>query len=52
VNRPVARLLSVVPPGTHLVIGGTLTLGAASYIQIAAANHALSGDPRSRRCGP
>jgi O-antigen/teichoic acid export membrane protein len=47
VNRPVARLLSVVPPGTHLVIGGTLTLGAASYIQIAAANHALSGDPRA-----
>lgn len=46
-NRAVARLLGVVPPGTHLVIGGTLTLGVASYIQIAAANHALTGDPRA-----
>ncbi|MFC1409143.1 hypothetical protein ACEZCY_11410 [Streptacidiphilus sp. N1-12] len=46
-NKKIARVLSVVPPGTHLVIGGTLVLGAASYIQIAAANHALTGDSRA-----
>ena len=46
-NKKIARVLSVVPPGTHLIIGGTLVLGAASYIQIAAANHALTGDPRA-----
>ncbi|MEZ0065494.1 O-antigen/teichoic acid export membrane protein [Streptacidiphilus sp. MAP12-20] len=44
---PLAKLMRVIPPGTHLVIGGTVVLGAASYIQIAAAGHALSSDPRA-----
>ncbi|MEZ0092069.1 lipopolysaccharide biosynthesis protein [Streptacidiphilus sp. EB129] len=45
-TNPLAKLLRVIPPGTHLVIGGTMILGAASYIQISVAGHALSGDPQ------
>ena len=45
-SNPLAKLMKVIPPGTHLVIGGTAILGAASYIQIAVAGHALSGDPK------
>ncbi|MFD0330117.1 hypothetical protein ACFQZC_22700 [Streptacidiphilus monticola] len=44
---PLAKALRFIPPGTHLVIGGTLVLGAASYIQIAVAGHALSSDARA-----
>jgi O-antigen/teichoic acid export membrane protein len=44
---PLAKLLAVIPPGTHLVIGGTLVLGAASYIQIAVSGHALGDGPRA-----
>jgi O-antigen/teichoic acid export membrane protein len=47
VKTALHRLLKVIPPGTHLIIGGTVTLGAASYIQIAAANHALVGPPQA-----
>jgi O-antigen/teichoic acid export membrane protein len=45
-TNPLARLLKVIPPGTHLVIGGTVTLGIASYAQISIAGHALTGDPQ------
>ncbi|MEY9962291.1 O-antigen/teichoic acid export membrane protein [Streptacidiphilus sp. MAP12-16] len=45
-SNPLAKLLKVIPPGTHLVIGGTMILGAASYIQISIAGHALTGDPQ------
>jgi O-antigen/teichoic acid export membrane protein len=46
-DGPLAKLMRVIPPGTHLVIGGTVVLGAASYIQIAIAGHALSTYPRA-----
>ncbi len=45
-SNPLVRALKLVPAGTHLVIGGTVTLGLASYIQISIAGHALSGDPQ------
>ncbi|MEY9845722.1 lipopolysaccharide biosynthesis protein [Streptacidiphilus sp. MAP5-3] len=46
-SGPFARILSVIPPGTHLVIGGTLILGLASYAQIAINGHALGPVPRA-----
>jgi O-antigen/teichoic acid export membrane protein len=46
-NKPLARVLKAVPPGTHLVIGGTITLGLASYIQIAVAGYGLDGSARA-----
>ena len=46
-SNPLAKLLRLVPAGTHLVIGGTVVLGLASYIQIAVAGHALAGAPRA-----
>ena len=46
-KKLLAKLLSVIPPGTHLVIGGTITLGLASYIQIAVAGYGLDGDARA-----
>ncbi len=46
-TNPLAKLLRVIPAGTHLVIGGTMVLGAASYIQISIAGHALATGPRA-----
>jgi len=43
----VRRILSVIPPGTHLVIGGTITLGFASYVQISVAGFGLGGTDRA-----
>lgn len=40
------KLAKAVPPGTHLLLIGTLILGAASYAQISIAGHALSGSPK------
>jgi O-antigen/teichoic acid export membrane protein len=45
-SNPLVRLFRMIPPGTHLVIGGTVTLGVASYAQISIAGHALTGDPQ------
>ncbi|WP_329564861.1 lipopolysaccharide biosynthesis protein [Kitasatospora sp. NBC_01266] len=45
-SNPLAKLLKVIPPGTHLVIGGTMILGAASYIQTSITGHAFTGDPK------
>ncbi len=46
-SNPLSKLLRLVPAGTHLVIGGTVILGLASYIQIAVAGHALASGPRA-----
>ena len=35
------KVLQAIPAGTELVVGGTVVLGAASYIQIAAAGYML-----------
>ncbi|MGF1426346.1 lipopolysaccharide biosynthesis protein [Kitasatospora sp. LaBMicrA B282] len=40
--NPIAKLLKALPPGTQLVAGGTVVLGAASYLHLAAAGHSLS----------
>lgn len=45
-SNPLAKLLKVIPPGTHLVIGGTMILGAASYVQTSITGHAFTGDPK------
>ncbi len=41
-RSPLAKLLSALPPGTQLVIGGTVLLGAASYVHLMAAGYTLS----------
>ncbi|WP_449482713.1 lipopolysaccharide biosynthesis protein [Streptomyces avidinii] len=41
-RSPLARMLKSLPPGTQLVIGGTIVIGAASYIHLMAAGHSLS----------
>lgn len=41
-RSPLARMLTSLPPGTQLVIGGTIVIGAASYIHLMAAGHSLS----------
>ncbi|WP_051813150.1 lipopolysaccharide biosynthesis protein [Kitasatospora sp. MBT63] len=41
---PLAKLLNTLPPGTQLVVGGTVVLGAASYIHLMAAGHGLATD--------
>ncbi|GAA2786179.1 hypothetical protein GCM10010441_08980 [Kitasatospora paracochleata] len=43
-RSPLAALLNSLPPGTTLVIGGTVVLGAASYIHLMAAGHSLGTD--------
>ncbi|WP_354641037.1 lipopolysaccharide biosynthesis protein [Kitasatospora camelliae] len=43
-RSPLARLLATLPPGTTSVIGGTVVLGAASYIHLMAAGHGLTTD--------
>ncbi|MEE1784434.1 hypothetical protein PUR71_16215 [Streptomyces sp. SP17BM10] len=40
-TNPVARLLGALPPGVRLVAGGTVVLGASSYIFLALAGHGL-----------
>ncbi|MCX4691821.1 lipopolysaccharide biosynthesis protein [Streptomyces sp. NBC_01408] len=40
-RSPLARLSDTLPPGTLLVIGGTVVLGAASYVHLMAAGHSL-----------
>ncbi|MFD3698591.1 lipopolysaccharide biosynthesis protein [Streptomyces sp. NPDC058646] len=40
-RSPLARLSNTLPPGTLLVIGGTVVLGAASYVHLMAAGHSL-----------
>ncbi|GAB7182559.1 hypothetical protein ATKI12_2390 [Kitasatospora sp. Ki12] len=40
-RSPLTKLLSALPPGTQLVIGGTVLLGAASYIHLMAAGYTL-----------
>jgi O-antigen/teichoic acid export membrane protein len=41
-RSPLTKVLSALPPGTQLVIGGTVLLGAASYIHLMAAGYSLS----------
>lgn len=43
-RSPLAKLLSALPPGTQSVIGGTVLLGAASYVHLMAAGHSLRPD--------
>lgn len=43
-RSPLARLSDTLPPGTLLVIGGTVVLGAASYVHLMAAGHSLDTD--------
>uniref|UniRef100_A0AAU2JQB6 Polysaccharide biosynthesis protein n=1 Tax=Streptomyces sp. NBC_00049 TaxID=2903617 RepID=A0AAU2JQB6_9ACTN len=43
-RSPLARMVSTLPPGTTLVISGTVVLGAASYIHLMAAGHSLDTD--------
>ncbi|MEW1906872.1 hypothetical protein AB0442_00220 [Kitasatospora sp. NPDC085895] len=43
--NPLARLFDALPPGTRLVLGGTVVLGVSSYIYLALAGHTL--DPTS-----
>ncbi|GHH68348.1 hypothetical protein GCM10018781_24970 [Kitasatospora indigofera] len=38
---PLAKLLGALPPGVRLVVGGTVVLGASSYIFLALAGHSL-----------
>ncbi|MFF2656987.1 lipopolysaccharide biosynthesis protein [Kitasatospora sp. NPDC058032] len=40
-RSPLAKVVSALPPGTQLVIGGTVLLGAASYIHLMAAGYSL-----------
>ena len=46
-RKSLGRVAAAVPPGTHLVIGGTITLGLASYIQISVAGYGLDGTGRA-----
>lgn len=39
-----AKLLGALPPGVRLVVGGTVVLGASSYIFLALAGHSLDTD--------
>ena len=41
-SNPLARIYRAVPAGTHLVIGGTVVLGIASYVQISVAGYGLT----------
>ncbi|MFC8452903.1 hypothetical protein [Kitasatospora sp. NPDC057223] len=41
-RSPLAKVLGALPPGTQLVIGGTVLLGAASYAHLMAAGYSLS----------
>ncbi|WP_457028896.1 hypothetical protein [Kitasatospora sp. P5_F3] len=41
-----AKLLGALPPGVRLVVGGTVVLGASSYIFLAATR------PATARCPP
>ncbi|WP_411101530.1 lipopolysaccharide biosynthesis protein [Streptomyces sp. cmx-4-9] len=43
-RSPLAKLADTLPPGTLLVIGGTVVLGAASYVHLMAAGHSLDTD--------
>ncbi|MGW6862287.1 lipopolysaccharide biosynthesis protein [Streptomyces xanthophaeus] len=43
-RSPLAKLAATLPPGTLLVIGGTVVLGAASYVHLMAAGHSLDTD--------
>lgn len=43
-RSPLARIAGTLPPGTLLVITGTVVLGAASYIHLMAAGHSLDTD--------
>ncbi|WP_327253446.1 lipopolysaccharide biosynthesis protein [Streptomyces sp. NBC_01244] len=43
-RSPLGRIASTLPPGTLLVISGTVVLGAASYIHLMAAGHSLDTD--------
>ncbi|MFE2107941.1 lipopolysaccharide biosynthesis protein [Kitasatospora sp. NPDC059463] len=40
-RSPLAKVVSALPPGTQLVIGGTVLLGAASYVHLMAAGYSL-----------
>ncbi|MFD9410546.1 lipopolysaccharide biosynthesis protein [Streptomyces sp. NPDC059989] len=43
-RSPLARIAGSLPPGTTLVISGTVVLGAASYVHLMAAGHSLDTD--------
>lgn len=43
-RSPLARIAGTLPPGTLLVISGTVVLGAASYVHLMAAGHSLDTD--------
>ncbi|MFB7472179.1 hypothetical protein [Kitasatospora sp. NPDC056184] len=43
-TNPVSKLLGALPPGVRLVLGGTVVLGASSYIFLALAGHSLDTD--------
>ncbi|AUG77774.1 hypothetical protein CFP65_2964 [Kitasatospora sp. MMS16-BH015] len=40
--KPITRLAAALPPGTQMVAGGTVVLGAASYLHLAVAGHSLT----------
>lgn len=42
--NPISRALRVLPPGTAVVGAGMVVLGAASYVHLAGAGHALGSD--------
>ncbi|GAA1400509.1 hypothetical protein GCM10009639_41640 [Kitasatospora putterlickiae] len=43
-TNPLKKAAAALPPGTVAVAGGTVVLGAASYIHLGAAGHSLSTD--------
>ncbi|MET9886890.1 hypothetical protein ABZZ20_27870 [Streptomyces sp. NPDC006430] len=43
-TSPLSRLTAALPPGTVAVAGGTVVLGAASYVHLGVAGHSLSTD--------
>lgn len=43
-KNPLTKVAAALPPGTVAVAGGTVVLGAASYIHLGVAGHSLSTD--------
>lgn len=41
-SNPIAKVLGALPPGVRLVAGGTVVLGASSYIYLALAGYSLT----------
>ncbi|MFF1871774.1 hypothetical protein [Streptomyces sp. CB03911] len=43
-KNPLAKVAAALPPGTLAVAGGTVVLGAASYVHLGVAGHSLTTD--------